>query len=270
MSAAFGAVRHGSLEGHLEGAFSPCDEEGPPHGDKGNPFKRTPDTREGWLTAALFMLNDALFVPNGFPIPANIRIACGWPSKGGMASKSRVIGQAWHSRRSADGTFEILISPYVHEPIEVAGVVAHEGIHVAVGFACGHQGAFKRLATTIGLEGRMTATQPGPRFVEAVTPIIDALGPYPHAQLGIESIRPGNPGGSGDPGNPGEPRDPIEPGEPLGPDSTGPKPDKGRMIRAHCPECGIVIRLARKWISDTAPACPNLACCYHNELMVTG
>ena len=224
-------------------------------GTEDSAFKRTLVTREGWLTVAMAMLFELVFERLGHAMPTNTRVACGWPSKGGTAKKRRVIGQAWHSRASADGHFEILISPFLDDALFVLAVLAHEMVHVIAGFECGHRGPFKRLATAIGLEGPMTATRPGTRFIEATVPIIEALGPYPHAQLGVVSGLPANP---------------EEPGQPDEPDSTGPRPDKGRMIRAQCPACGMVIRLASKWIGAHSPACPNLECSDHDRLMEVG
>lgn len=203
-------------------------------------------TREGWLTKAMSALNDVLFVPIGQAVPTNTRVACGWPSRGEMAKRRRAIGQAWHKRASADGSYEILISPFLDEPVAVLATLGHEMVHISVGFECGHRGPFRRVANVIGLVGPMTATRPCPRFTEAVLPVLEALGPYPHAQLGIVGGLPAPPGG---------------------PESTGPRPDKGRMIKAQCPTCGMVIRLASKWIGARSPACPNLECSDHDRLM---
>ena len=223
------------------------------NGNEAGSFKRILVTREGYLTVAMSMLNDALFAPLDNPVPTNTRVACGWPSRGGLSKSRRVLGQAWHSKCSADGTYEILISPYLDEPLTVIAVLGHELVHVVVGFEHGHRGPFKRLATAIGLEGPMTATKPGVAFIEAVTPIVDALGTYPHAQLGIVGGLPVNPRAG-----------------PDDPDTTGPRPDRARMIKAQCPDCGMVIRLARKWISSSAPTCPNLECGHHDQLMEIG
>ena len=220
--------------------------------DKANaeerPFKRTLVTREGYLTAAMALLNQALFVPNDCPLPSKTRVTCGWPSRQALGNVKRV-GEAWHRSRSADNTFEILISPYIDEPLTVLAVLAHEMVHVAVGFECGHRGPFKKLAIAIGLKGPLRSTNAGPLFVKCASRIIEALGPYPHAQLGVDRNRLAGPDG------------------PHGPDTTGPKKDVARMIKARCRRCGTVIRLARKWISHRSPACPRLDCDGHDTLM---
>ena len=39
------------------------------------------------------------------------------------------------------------------------------------------------MALAIGLEGKMTATTPGPELAERLNALIAKLGPYPHAKL---------------------------------------------------------------------------------------
>ena len=63
------------------------------------------------------------------------------------------------------------------------------------------------------------------------------------------------------------PRNPEAPSETLERESTGPKRDKAELIKARCPQCGMVIRLAGKWVSETSPACPNIQCDRHDKLM---
>ena len=73
-----------------------------------------------------------------------------------------------------------MISLVLSDPMRVAGVLAHELVHATVGTQHGHKGPFTKLAKAIGLEGKMTATTEGDAFKQAVAPILEAVGPYPH------------------------------------------------------------------------------------------
>src|SRR3546814_7581600 len=68
-------------------------------------------------------------------------------------------------------------------PAQIAAILAHELVHAAVGIPAGHGKAFKRIALGLGLVGPMRATTPGEAFLAAVAPILDAVGPLPHARL---------------------------------------------------------------------------------------
>jgi hypothetical protein len=173
-----------------------------------------------------------LFAATGYPIPPNIRLTCGFPSRQSISAKDRRIGECWASTASKDGHFEIMISPILDDPMRVTGVLAHELIHAAVGLKCGHRGAFRRVALAIGLEGSMPATIEGEQFKRAVAPILEAVGPYPHAELCV------------------------------GP-SSGPKPQRARLIKCEChfhtPDgrCGYAAWTTRKWLNMGPPLCPR-------------
>jgi hypothetical protein len=187
--------------------------------------------REAWLVAMIEALRPH-FEANGGTVPANVRIACGWPSARALSGSngSRTIGQCWHAAASKDGTVEIFVSPYLDEPMRIAGVVAHELCHAILGEGVGHKGPFKKLAKAIGLEGKMTATTEGPIFIAAVQPLLDLLGPYPHASL----------------------------------DGSNRKKQTTRLLKASCTECGYTVRVTKRWVDDVgAPYCP-----VHGEMSV--
>lgn len=181
-------------------------------------------TREDWLVELATRL-EVLFKQHGATLP-KYRVTCGFPSSGGLSAKNRTIGQCWSPDASADGTTEIIIGITQDEPMRVAGVLAHEMVHAAVGVAAGHRGPFRKLALDIGLEGPMTATTEGEAFKQAVQPMLDALGHYPHAKL----------------------------------DATKRKKQGTRMIKASCTACGYAVRTTAKWIDVAAPTCPNADC----------
>jgi hypothetical protein len=178
-------------------------------------------TREDWLNH-LAELMSPWFDNLDCPLP-RIRIAIGFPSTG---RRGRRIGECWDGRASEDGTFEILIRPDQADPLEVAAILAHELVHAAVGLEAGHKAPFRSVALAIGLQGPMRSTTPGPGFIEAVRPMLEEVGPLPHARLGIGA-------------------------------STGPKKQTTRMLKAECRDCGYTVRVARKWLEEVgAPHCP--------------
>jgi hypothetical protein len=129
----------------------------------------------------------------------------------------------------------VLIRPDQSDPIVVAAILAHELVHAAVGLECGHKGAFRKVATRIGLEGKMTATWPGAAFKSNVAPILAAVGPLPHAALGFGA-------------------------------SSAPPKQKTRLLKAERGDCGYTVRVTRKWVDDAgAPHCPK-----HGAMQVDG
>lgn len=154
-----------------------------------------------------------------------LRFAIGFPSTG---KKGRRIGEIWDGANSDDGHFEVLIRPDLDDPVEVAAVLAHELVHAAVGLRAGHGRPFRKVALSIGLEGKMTATVPGDAFKRSVKPILEEVGPLPHARLS------------------------------FGCQSSGPKKQGTRLVKVACPECGYTVRVTRKWLDGAgAPLCPT-------------
>jgi hypothetical protein len=182
-----------------------------------NAFKH----REAWLHAVTEQLRP-IFASHGATIPENIRLSCGFPSVGAFAAKHQRLGECWSGAASKDGAVEIMISPVLDDPMRVAGVLAHELVH-ATG-RHGHKGSFATLAKAIGLEGKMTATTEGEAFKRAVAPILEAVGPYPHAELS----------------------------------KTARKKQGTRLLKLQCPTCSCTVRITRKWLDEVgAPDCPT-------------
>ncbi len=139
------------------------------------------DTREIWLNNLIDEFR-APFTQRQRDLPDRI-----WISVGEPPTRERThIGRCYYGPQSQDGNCHIFIAASLIDPIRVSGTVAHELTHVVTPSA-GHGKEFRRLATSLGLEGPMRATTEGPGFVRLVTPILDRLGPYPHAQLTTSS-----------------------------------------------------------------------------------
>jgi len=180
-------------------------------------------TREAWLLAAVEALRPA-FCDAGRPIPEAVRVSCGFPSRGALARSKRRIGECWDGAAATDGVSQMLISPTLIDPVEVLGVLVHELVHAAVGCKAGHKGPFKRLAKTLGLEGKMTMTTVGAELGKRLAAMAESIGAYPHAALNA---------------------------------SSKPK-QKARMLKAACPACGAIIRASRQVLDS--PGLPICAC----------
>lgn len=180
--------------------------------------------REEWLGRLVDALRP-LFDDQGAKLPKKIRVSCGWPSRGGTSmTGKRVIGQAWSTEASADGTHETFITPAIDDPVRVADILVHELVHHAVGVKEGHKRPFSKLAKALGLEGKMTATVASKDLKERLEAITYKLGAYPHAAL-----------------------DPT----------TLPK-QSTRMLKVQCnrKECGCIVRMTQKWLDEVGtPRC---------------
>ena len=177
-------------------------------------------TRETYLQTAVERLAP-LFVAQGFSLPA-VRVSVGIPA-GGKGKKLKAIGQCWSNLASADNTTEIFICPSQSDPVAVLAILLHELIHAAVGLKCGHKGAFKRVALSLGLTGKMTATIPGPALAKDLQALADTLGEYPHAALNTAL--------------------------------SGRKKQSTRMIKLTCDDCGWSCRTAQKNVDAGLPTC---------------
>jgi len=179
-------------------------------------------TREDWLKQLTDKLRP-VFAGAGHSLPEKIRTSCGFPSKGGLATKQRRIGEAWSDAASEDQTFETFVSPMVSDALEVAAIQVHELCHCAAGVECKHRKPFPACAKAVGLEGKMTATIAGDDLKSTLQIFIDEIGPYPHAKL-------------------------VH--------SSNPKKQGTRMLKVVCPECEYTVRTTRKWLDVGVPTCP--------------
>jgi hypothetical protein len=197
------------------------------------PSGTTNAARELWL----YQIADALYPRFGELSFANrpiVRIGVGYPTTG---ARGRAIGQCHDSCLSRDRVHEIIISPRLDDSTEVAGVLAHELCHAYLQSYfpeedCGHGKKFKKLATALGLTGKMRSTVPGDAFTRFLRPVLSSLGEYPHGALG---------GGDG---------------------VTTPKRkvQTTRLKKVVCSSCHYTMRVTRKWIDTAVPTCPSPDC----------
>ena len=176
--------------------------------------------REAWLAA----LRDALrpaFLAAGAPIPAAVRVTCGFPSSGARSAKRRVIGQCHY--QTADRVPDLSVSPVLDDPETVAATLVHELIH-ATAPTDGHGSRFGKAARALGLVGSLTQTTAGPVALALLAPILAQLGAYPHSRIDLSAV----------------------------------KRQGTRMLLVKCPdtECGYQVRTTAKWLAIGVPTCP--------------
>ena len=198
--------------------------------------------RESWLNEVASRLRPA-FAKLGAPLPDRLRIAIGFPSTG---RRAKATGECWDSTASADGTFEIFIRPDLAEAegaiaMPVAAALAAQLIQAAVGIPAGRGPLYRRVAQGIGLTGPMRAPEPGPAFVALIAPILEAVGPLPHARLEADRKL--------------SEADQEAEGFTT---TTAPRKQASRHVKCACATCGYVVRTARKWLDEVGPPhCPQ-------------
>lgn len=189
-------------------------------------------TREEWLNAFIEKARSHFDAANA-SLPSNVRVAVGFTSRGIRGTR---IGECWSSDASSDGHFEIFIKPTLNDAVDVAHVLTHELVHAAVGLKEGHGQVFKRVATSLGLGGKMTATVPGEHWYKWALPVIEALGPMPYGSLSgeLSSARP---------------------------------KQRTAMLKVECPVCSFLARVTKKHIEPHAflncpvPSCDGVLVC---------
>lgn len=137
-------------------------------------------TREGWLVAAMAVLDKEFFRGRDHKLPRRVRASCGFPR-----GSARVVGQCWHAPSSADKTTEIFICPSKANSLEVIDILLHEMIHACLGPEARHGPLFKRMALNFGMAGPMTsaASAKGSDLRRLLRRIVQPLGKYPHGAM---------------------------------------------------------------------------------------
>lgn len=176
--------------------------------------KTQKQNREGWLHQGVEMMRSWF---NG-SLPKQVQVSVGFPKY----SKGNAIGQCWSNALAADKLHHIFITPKIDDPVEALAILAHELVHAAVGIKASHGPAFREVALSIGLEGRMKATVAGEELKKKLQQMTTTLGAYPHGALNPSSDR----------------------------DKQG-----TRLVKVEC-ECGCVVRMTRKWLDTVGePTC---------------
>jgi hypothetical protein len=183
-------------------------------------------TREEWLEAAVEVFRPRFDeTPWRFTLPPKVRVSIGFPPKGAMSKKKTVLGVCTKRDATTDHIPQVYLSPIVAEIGGKYGILAillHELIH-----ACGienHGKDFKRMGEDLGLECPMECSTASLALQLEFEHIMELLGDFPHA--------------------------------PIIPELQLTKPDKCRIHKCICAECGYTVRVAKKWINISVPDCP--------------
>src|SRR5690349_82632 len=198
-------------------------------------------TREAWLMTACEKIAPMLAQAGASNIvrkvtEGKISISVGFPSR----TIRKRIGECWAAVASDNGGVNhMFINPTLdggtlEATIEVLGVIAHELTHADDDCESKHNGHFRKVATAVGLTGKMTATVVGEDLKPLLKDIAEEIGYYPHTKLKLGS---------------------------------GIKKQTTRLIKVHCDdmECpyfdvetgkGYTIRVTQKWIEIGLPTCP--------------
>jgi hypothetical protein len=229
------------------------------------------ETREQWLVAAYRYLRpqfDQLVELIGmakatdpkfadlpdYRMPEDVHISVGF-GYGAKRENEVILGQTWRSDRSSDKVNHVFISPEIEHASTVLGVMIHEMLHILFDCDHGHDRVFAAFGQMLGLEGKPTEMLPGPAYeMELMLLAEQHLGAYPHAKLDVQRTKAIVPADG----------TPVPSG---GWGYVGPAPQTNRHMGAFCPECGYLVRSARKWLAIAVPACPNPQCARLGQTM---
>jgi hypothetical protein len=185
---------------------------------------QTMQDREQWLNVAAELIRQEVFASSGLPrFEHPYRISCGFAQ-----GSRKAIGQCFPRAASADQTNEIYVSPTLDDPARVLAVLVHEMIHALDDCQSKHGKQFQRWARKVGMEGKVTESNPNALLRGQLRTIAIGCGDYPHAKLTVNAR------------------------------------DKARQLKLEClsMDCGAVWRMSNKW-RETARYCP---CCGSNNI----
>jgi hypothetical protein len=145
-------------------------------------------TREDWLLQIINQLRP-IYAAAEVPIPEQIRVSCGWPSRNALGAKSRRMGECWMVEASEDQVNQIFISPLVSDGAKAVRILAHELVHAALPSGTGHKKPFVKACIKVGItDGPPKSVEPGPELQEKINDILFNMDPYPHAALTPKSV----------------------------------------------------------------------------------
>ena len=176
-------------------------------------------TREEWYVAAAEQIRQQVFKPAGYELP-KFRIGCGWATR----NKTKTGAECFNRKYSEDGTYEIFVSPNYVDPFVILEFLVHEFCHTIAGIEAKHRKPFIEIMRTVGMVSPWKGSRAGEGLTVKLDTILEKLGLYPHAKLGLA---------------------------PRG------KKQTTRLVKVKCPECEYIARVTRKWLDEVGgPLCP--------------
>ena len=140
-------------------------------------------TREQWFLDVTNDLRENHFLESDHEIPEDVKVSCGFPSRNARAGKNQWIGVCHPRSHSENNINEIFINPCEADSVEVLGILVHELVHAIDDCKNGHKKAFKDIAVSVGLTGKMTATTSTSELEESLKSLVLKYGEYPHAKI---------------------------------------------------------------------------------------
>lgn len=134
-------------------------------------------TREEWLHAAADIFR-TWFEDDEYKVPEEIRLSVGF-AKG---AKTNSIGWCYRKSAAEDEIHQIFVSPSLTDVVDVLATLLHELVHAATD-GHGHDKVFGKVARSLGLTGKLTATVPGDDLRKELEDLAKDLGDYPHGKL---------------------------------------------------------------------------------------
>jgi hypothetical protein len=168
-----------------------------------------------------------------------VKVSCGFP-KGVRGSRNgKVIGVHYSTSVSENGYHEIFINPEISKSIRVIDVLLHELCHAIQRETYGnyvrtHGKEFGKIARSIGLEGKLSATVASKELEYIIQQWIKEIGEYPHAKMNMNY--------------------------------SNQKKQTTRMLKAMCANGGeYKFRISRKIANDYG--LPNCMCCHEPMIL---
>ena len=154
--------------------------------------------RETWLN---MMIDKAvpMFDKSGFKISeirTKLKPSCSMMVGQRKSSKLGAIGQHLPTNWNAKKNHELLISPTLEDGVQVVGVLIHEMCHAIQSHLYHdekgrltvkpHGKEFRKIAQSVLLTGKMTATTESPELKILIENWITEIGKYPHDKISFD------------------------------------------------------------------------------------
>ena len=149
--------------------------------------------RETWLN---MMIDKAIpmFEKSGFKISEirdKLKVSCSMMIGQRKSSKFGAIGQHLPTEWNKAQNHEMLISPTLENGVQVVGVLIHEMCHAIQRHMYGntvraHGKEFRKIAQSVLLTGKMTATTESPELKIIIENWIAEIGKYPHSEINLK------------------------------------------------------------------------------------
>jgi hypothetical protein len=151
-------------------------------------------------------------------VAASVRCAPGFPR---TFTRSGTTAEVIPDTNSEDKTFEVFVAPTLAEPEAVFDALLRQVLHTIPGALTPASRTYQDALINAGYAPDASGPTQTADWVEAWGPVLEALGPYPHAAVTVAAR----------------------------------KTQTTRMLKLVCPTCGYTLRTTAKWIAQGLPTC---------------